>query len=424
MEGVYTMQNSIHINPFSKDFNFMVIGQIVSILGSTLLRFALSLYVLDITGRADIYAILYAISSVPLLLAPLGGAIADRFNRRNLMVIYDMISSVIIFGFLLLLSVSNTSVILIGVVMILLAIISAMYTPVVMASIPLLVTEKKLEQANGIVNGVQALSSVAAPVLGGVLYGVVGLKVLVVMSCIAFFLSAILEMFIKIPFVKREQNEHIVPTIIKDMRAGFTYVVREPYIFKAMILAALLNLILTPLFVVGGPIILRVTMQSSDTLYGIGMGLIDFATILGALSIGFFAKKMKMNTIYKWLLIIALLIIPMAVSVMPLILKIGYYPSFILFILCAILIAMAMTIISIFVITVVQKKTPNENLGKVMAIITAVAQCMAPIGQVIYGFMFETFSIKVYLPILFISFIMIVIAIVTKRILRNEGETA
>ncbi|MFJ8526457.1 MFS transporter [Bacillus sp. NPDC094106] len=417
------MQNSIHINLFSKDFNLMVIGQIVSILGSTLLRFVLSLYVLDITGRADIYATLYAISSLPLLLAPLGGAIADRFNRRNLMVIYDMISSVIIFGFLLLLSVNNTSVIIIGVVMILLAIISAMYTPVVMASIPLLVTKKNLEQANGIVNGVQALSSVAAPVLGGVLYGVVGLKVLVVMSCIAFFLSAILEMFIKIPFVKREQNGHIVPTIIKDMRAGFTYVVREPYILKSMILAALLNLILTPLFVVGGPIILRVTMQSSDTLYGIGMGLIDFATILGALSIGFFAKKMKMNTLYKWLLIIALLIVPMAVSVMPPILKIGYYPSFILFILCAILIAMAMIIISIFVITVVQKNTPNENLGKVMAIITAVAQCMAPIGQVIYGFMFETFSIKVYLPILFISFIMIVIAIVTKRILRNEGET-
>ena len=60
-----------------------------------------------------------------------------------------------------------------------------------------------------------------------------------------------------------------------------------------MLLAALLNLILTPLFVVGGPIMLRVTMQSSDTMYMIGMGLIDFATILGALSIGFFAKSYR-----------------------------------------------------------------------------------------------------------------------------------
>ena len=44
---------------------------------------------------------------------------------------------------------------------------------------------------------------------------------------------------------------------------------------------------------------LRVTMQSSDTMYGIGMGLIDFATILGALSIGFFAKKLQMKTLYN-----------------------------------------------------------------------------------------------------------------------------
>ncbi|MDR4191003.1 MFS transporter, partial [Bacillus pseudomycoides] len=94
--------------------------------------------------------------------------IADRFNRRNLMVIDDMIRSVIIFCLLLLLSVGKTSVVLIGVVMVLLAIISAMYSPVVMARIPLLGTVKKLEQANGIVNGVQAWSGVAEPVLGGV----------------------------------------------------------------------------------------------------------------------------------------------------------------------------------------------------------------------------------------------------------------
>ncbi|MEN1936147.1 MFS transporter [Paenibacillus sp. 102] len=418
------MKNNASIKSFPKDFILMVIGQIVSILGATLLRFALSLYVLDITGRADVFATLYAISSIPLLLSPLGGAIADRFNRRNLMVIYDLISSAVILCFIFALSIGNVSVILIGVVMVLLAFLSSMYSPVVMASIPLLVAEKKLEQANGIVNGVQALSSVAAPVLGGVLYSVIGLKILVIISCIAFFLSAILEMFIQIPFVKREQDGHIVPTILKDMKDGFTYVVRAPYILKSMILAALLNLILTPLFVVGGPIILRVTMQSSDTLYGIGMGLIDFATILGALSIGFFAKKMKMNTIYQWLFMIALLVVPMAVSIMPLVLRFGYYPSFILFIVCAILIAMVMTIISIFVITVVQKKTLNENLGKVMAIITAVAQCMAPIGQVIYGFMFEIFSVKVYVPILFVSLIMIIIAIVAKRILKNEGESS
>ncbi|MGE7893420.1 MFS transporter [Bacillus cereus] len=405
-----------------KDFHLMVSGQIITILGSTLLRFALSLYVLDITGRADIFAGLYAITSIPFLLAPLGGAIADRFNRRNVMVILDFINAAIVLSFIVLLLTESVSILLIGTIMFLLAVVSAMYAPVVMASIPQLVPEKKLEQANGIINGVQALSNIVAPVLGGILYGIIGLKMLVIISCLAFFLSAILEMFITISFIKRAQESHIIPTIIKDMKEGFLYVLKQSFILKAMLLAALLNLILTPLFVVGGPIILRVTMQSSDTMYGIGMGLIDFATILGALSIGFFAKKLQMKTLYNWMLIIALLVIPVALSVTPFTLNLGYYPPFILFILSSLLIAMIMTIVSIYVITVVQKKTPNENLGKVMAIITAVSQCMAPIGQVVYGFMFEGFSTKIYLPILAISFIMIIIAVVTKKILRNEGN--
>ncbi|MGE7926159.1 MFS transporter [Lysinibacillus xylanilyticus] len=418
------MELQIKRKGFSKDFNLMVIGQIISILGSALLRFALSLYVLDITGRADLFAVLFAISSIPMLLAPLGGAIADRFNRRNLMVIFDFMSSIIVFIFFAMLAIGNSSVLLIGVVMVLLSFVSAMYAPTVMASIPVLVEEEKLEQANGIVNGIQALSNVAAPVLGGILYGLIGIKVLVLVSGVFFFLSAILEMFIHIPFMQREQNRHIIPTLVNDLKEGFSYVVKQSFIFKCMILAALLNLLLTPLFVVGVPIILRVTMQSSDTLYGVGMGLIDFATILGALSMGYFAKKMGINNLYIWIFITALLIVPMALSVTPLFLNIGYYPSYTLFIVSALLIAMIMTIISIYVITVVQKETPNENLGKVMAIIIAVSQCMAPIGQILYGVLFEAFNVKVYVPILIISIVMVVMAIATKRILRFENSDA
>jgi len=191
------------IKPSPRDFNLMVFGQVISILGSALLRFALSLYVLDTTGSETLFATLYAISNIPLLLSPLGGAIADRFNRRNLMVIFDFSSSVIVFCFFLLLTGGNHSIILIGVVMVLLSIISAMYTPAVTASIPLLVEESKLEGANGIVQAVQALSGVAAPIMGGVLYGIMGVNALIVISGIAFFLSAVIEIIIKIPIVKR-----------------------------------------------------------------------------------------------------------------------------------------------------------------------------------------------------------------------------
>ncbi|WP_454053213.1 MFS transporter [Clostridium sp. Marseille-Q7071] len=418
------MKNNYSFQTSSKNFNLMVLGQIVSILGSALLRFGLSLYVLDITGRADIYATLYAISNIPLLLSPIGGAIADRFNRRNLMVIFDFTSSALVLCFFYLLISGNVTVLVIGMIMLLLALISSMYQPAVQASIPLLVQENKLEQANGIVSGVGALSNVTAPVLGGVLYGMLGLKMLIVISCIAFFLSAVMEIFIKIPFVKREPERHIIPTIAKDLKAGFVYVVKQPYILKAMVLAALLNLILTPFLVVGGPIILRVTMQSNETLYGIGMGIIQFSTILGALSIGVFAERMKMKTLYQWLLMIALLALPMAISLSPMVLKLGYYPAFIVFFICVVPIAMAMTILSIFVLTRVQKQTPNNLLGKVMAIITAVAQCAAPVGQILYGILFETFSLKVYLPTLFMSSAMLLTTVLAKVLYQREDDDA
>jgi len=411
-----------NIKLYTKDFNLVVLGQIVSMFGASLVRFALSLYVLDITGRADIFSIVYAISNIPRILMPLGGAIADRFNRRNLMVIYDFSSSFIVLCLFLLMAEGKPSVVMIGVVMVLLSIISAMYTPAVNASIPLLVAENKIENANGIVTAVKSLSDVVAPILGGILYKIIGINALIILSCIAFFLSAVMEIFIKIPFMKRVQEWNIARTIIKDMKEGLKYVVREPFILKAMILAGLLNLILSPILFVGAPIILRETMQSTDTMYGLGLGLISFAAILGALTIGMFTKRLRMNTLYRWLIVLALLLLPTAIAVMPFMLKLGYYPSFIVFMLGIIPIAVILMLLDIFIISKVQKKTPNENLGKVMAIVMAVAQCAAPIGQVIYGGAFEAFHASVYLPVFFISAVLLVMAGVTQRSLKSEGE--
>lgn len=154
------ISQKIALKPTQRDFVLMVIGQIISVLGSALLRFALSLHVLDITGRADIYATLFAVSNIPMLLAPVGGAIADRFNRRNLVVIFDFTSSLVVLCLFLLMAAGQGSVAIIGVMMVLLSIISSFYTPTVTASIPLLVGDDKLEGANGAVQGVQALSAV------------------------------------------------------------------------------------------------------------------------------------------------------------------------------------------------------------------------------------------------------------------------
>ncbi|WP_107841062.1 MFS transporter [Metasolibacillus meyeri] len=408
------------ISNFSKDFLLVVLGQIISILGAAFLRFALSLYVLDLTGRADLFAGLLALSSIPILLSPFGGALADRFNRRNLMVLFDMISSAIICGLFLSLFMQEPSIIVIGIVMTLLGLISALYTPAVIASIPLLVADNKLEQANGIVQGIQALSQVAAPVLGGVFYALLPFKTLVLISAILFFCSAILEMFITIPFVKQTQQ----PSILKDLKIGFLYVGKHSFIVKCIVLAASLNFLLIPFFIVGVPIILRIAMQASDMFYGIAMGMIDFATIIGALSIGLFVKHLRMKFLYKWLAIIALLALPIAFSVTPFLLQHSFALSFLIFASCSMTIAILITVLSIFVITAVQKQTPNAHLGKVMAIITASAQCTAPFGQILYGIVFEATQPAMYWSLLLMSCAVLLLALLAKKMWQQTESEA
>ncbi len=72
---------------FNKNFVMVVIGQMISIFGNSVLRFALPLYILDQTGSTTICGAILATSTIPtILFSPLGGIVADRSNRRNLMV--------------------------------------------------------------------------------------------------------------------------------------------------------------------------------------------------------------------------------------------------------------------------------------------------------------------------------------------------
>ena len=75
---------------FHKNFSLLIAGQASSLFGNCILDFALSMYVLEITGSATIFASFLAVAMLPtIFLSPLGGVIADRANKRNIMVILD-----------------------------------------------------------------------------------------------------------------------------------------------------------------------------------------------------------------------------------------------------------------------------------------------------------------------------------------------
>jgi MFS family permease len=408
----------------NKNFVILVIGQILSVLGSAVLRFAIDLHVLDVSGRADVFAMVLALSLIPyVIFAPIGGVIADRFNRRNLMVLLDFLNGAVVAALILLFLMDQASLVAITIVLILLSLISAVYQPTVQASVPMLVGEESLASANGLVSALNSLSSLCAPVLGGVLYALLGIDVLLTISSIVFILAAIMEIFIKMPFIKPEGTGSLLQIVKADLKQGFSYMVHEnSLILKTCVLATFLNLILSAFLVVGTPYILRMVMHSNNGMYSIGMMLAEVGTILGALTAGKYTQKMTIRGLYKWLLLLAGALLPMALAVTSGILHLGYFPSFVLYFVFAVLIMSVATIITIFVITKIQTETPNELLGKIMSIVLALSTCAIPLGQMFYGILLEKFKNSIFIPILLVAMLTAILALSAKVMLTNADR--
>lgn len=121
---------------FSRDFTLVIIGQIISLFGNAAIRFALPLYLLNLTGSSALYGTVTACAFLPtILLSPVGGIMADRVNKRNIMVILDFFTAAVILAFSLLMD-SGNLVTLVTVTLMLLYGIAGAYQPSVQASIP------------------------------------------------------------------------------------------------------------------------------------------------------------------------------------------------------------------------------------------------------------------------------------------------
>lgn len=133
---------------FKRDFTMVVIGQIISLFGNAMLRFALSLYLLRETDSSSLFGAVTACSFIPLVVFSfLGGVIADRINKRNIMVALDFLTAAIISIFYIPLGQLPLVPLMIVVLMLLYG-ISGAYQPSVQASIPLLVEYEALAKGN------------------------------------------------------------------------------------------------------------------------------------------------------------------------------------------------------------------------------------------------------------------------------------
>ena len=372
---------------FRRDFTLVVLGQIVSLFGNAILRFALPLYLLRQTESPALFGAVGAAAFIPAVLcAPIGGVVADRVNKRNIMVVLDFSTAGLILLFTLLLDRAPLVPLMVASLMLLYGIAGA-YQPSVQASIPLLARPEQLTSANAVINMVQTLSALLGPVIGGVLFGAFGLRPILWVGMACFFLSAVMELFIRIPHSPRAAAGGVLSTVRRDLGESWRFIRRErPVFLSVMLVLALFNLVLSAALVVGIPVAVVQTLGMSDSRLGLTQGAMGLGGLFGGVLAALLGPRLRLRRGGAVLLAASLTAASMGAALLP-----GVPPSLGWWGVTAMSFAIMVlsTLLVVVLSAAVQGQTPPELLGKVMAFIMAVSNCAAPLGQAVYGALFE-----------------------------------
>ena len=376
----------------NKNFIIIVIGQIISLFGNAIQRFSMSLYLLEFTGSAATFANILAISTIPyILFAPIAGMLSDKVNRKKIMVYLDLFCSVLIGGYAFILLKGRDSELIVAIVMFVLSICYTLYGPAVTSSIPQVVEEDKLTRANGIINQVGSIVNFVAPIFAGVLYGLVGIKVIVIINAISFLLSAIMELFLDIPDVVKNKGEKedkvlsigFVKNSFVDMKDSFIYLKKEKKRVLGIIASYVMcNIFLVPILSIVAPYFINVFLGLPSEIYGAVEGISVLGMILGGLWITLKPKMFTMEKVHYtyFPMIVGVALMSTLTSI-----KANNYTLAALFAIGGMAIMLSLSLSNVLTLTFIQKSVPGGMLGRVSALSTAIATVSVAPGQLLYG---------------------------------------
>ena len=402
---------------FTKNFTLLILGQLTSLFGNFILKLALSMYVLEVTGSAAIFAGILSAATIPtILLSPLGGILADRADRRNVMVALDVLTGVSVLCAALFIS-ENNAIAVISTLLIILSILGAFETPTVQACIPTMLQGDNIMKGNAVVNQVASLSYLIAPMLGGVLYAMLGLKPVMYASVVCFVITALFECFIKLSY-QRIQNQGGVLQIVKqDFLSSIQYISKkQTSISKMLLLTAFSRFFVMGITIVGLPFLVRTVLGFNAKYYGAAESALAVATILGSIAAGVLTEKLKIHKLSVLLATLGIFIIPAGiVFLLPVNAIIKYSVTVVSF--CGM--QAVISIFSIFAVSLIQQRTPNHLIGKVMAYTSTVTLCVQPIGQIVYGFLFDRFYSAVYFVLIPTGIIVCIVGLSAMNFFKN-----
>jgi MFS family permease len=252
--------------------------------------------------------------------------------------------------------------------------------------------QEELLDANAISSVITNIAMVISPIIAGLLFSKFGILVILFANSISFILSAIGELFINIPKIEKHAGKLSGKSYLQDLKEGLKFTVSQRDVLSIMLVALVANFALNPITNMGFTYVLKENLKCSNSQVGL------FQTIMLA---GMFIAPIVSTTILKNTSINKIITINMslcgvfivatALLVSPLYLSLfdNNLIPYVSIIIIVILIAIFITIINIFLGTMFQKKVPLTMLGRVGAVLNTIGAAMTPLGQMVFGILFD-----------------------------------
>jgi penicillin amidase len=273
-------------------FTILWLGQLVSVVGSTLTRFALGVYVLQQTGSATQYALISFFALAPaILVLPISGPLVDRWDRRRTMIISDIAAAATTLLAWFLLSANQLEVWHIYLLVGLNAAFGSFQGPAFSASIPLLVPKSQLGRANGMIRIGPAVARVIVPAFAGLLMVLINIQGIILIDLTTFLFALGTVLLVRIPRpVAGEGEKKERKSFFREAARGWTYIQEHPGLRGLLLFFAVTNLTLGMVWLLIIPLVLSFANEAE---LGTILSLAGSGMLLGGIAMSVWGGPKK-----------------------------------------------------------------------------------------------------------------------------------
>jgi MFS transporter, DHA3 family, macrolide efflux protein len=356
---------------------FLIIwsGELISILGSGLTRFALGVWVYTQTGQATPFALTVLFGTLPrILLMPVAGSLADRRSRRWLMILSDGGCALVTLATAILLFFGSLNIGYVYLFSFFSAAFSAFQEPAYMASITMLVPKNHLVRANGMIQMGEAISNIATPLLAGLLFISIGLRGILLIDFATFFFAVTALLIVRIPQPKMDKPTGTQKSpILSDLAFGWSYLRLRSGLLGLLLFYAVVNFLLNFSGVLLGPLVLS---RFPASTYGVIETVMGVGILAGSIAISSWGGPKKRRIPFV-ITIIALSMIGYIIT--------GLRPSSIFPAVGMFIVLFLLPFCSGTSEAVWQTKVEPEVQGRVFSLRSMISQSMMPLAYISAG---------------------------------------